>query len=248
MQPTEDPNPDHQKVRITGTRELLDGRVDGAVVLSVRAIPEEELSVLRKASLPVVLLSVHRKVPGFSQVLSGTYERTRLAAEKLLDLGHRKIGFLGYYVDSLQDEVAKEALQDLFRERGLKLPEDWMEASDHWNLWDVARIERQLDKFLDKKFTAVICVSADQASLGIEILRKKRIQVPRDLSLVAFGPLSFVAQFQKPALCLLEADIRGAGAKAYELFKQAKEGQEPQSLCIDWKWAENGESAGPPPK
>jgi DNA-binding LacI/PurR family transcriptional regulator len=248
MKPTEDPNPLHQFVRMTGIHELMDGRVEGAVVLSFRTIPEDQLSVLRRSALPIVLMSMHREVPGFFQLSAGTYERTSLAAEKLLEAGHRRIGFLGFYVESPHDDVVCAAMGDALRKRGLVFEKEWLESSDHWNIWDTTRIEGQLKRLLERKCTAVICVSADQAALGIEVLRKLGLEVPRDISLVAFGPLSPVAQFHRPSLCLIEPDLVNAGIGAYELYKEAKDGKTPRGISIDWRWAGIGESIGPPKK
>ena len=240
-----DPNPDQNVLQMTGLSELLDGRVEGAVIFGGRSISEEELSLLREASLPTVFLAPHVERPGFSQVLSGAYERTRLAVGKLLDLGHRKIGVLGLYKGGSHDELTKKAMEDVFRERGLVLKDGWLENFENWNIWDAAKVEKFLKKFLEKKVTAVICVSAEQASLGLEILRRLKVRVPKDLSLVSFGPLSFLAQFQKPELCLMETDLVEAGAQAYELYREARDGKKPRSVTMDWRWTGKGGTVGP---
>jgi DNA-binding LacI/PurR family transcriptional regulator len=94
----------------------------------------------------------------------------------------------------------------------------------------------------------VICVSADQAALAVQILGEMGLEVPRDLSLVAYGPLSRVAQYPTPSLCLLEADLVHFGRKTYELYREAKEGGKPRTLSIDWNWVGAGTSIGPPKK
>jgi LacI family transcriptional regulator len=246
MKPIEEPNPDRRLIRMRGINELMDGRVEGAMVFSFRTIPEDQLSILRRSTLPVVLMSTQREEPGFFQLLAGTYERTRLAVERMLDAGHRRVGFLGFYEESLHDEVVKEAMGDAFRKRGLVFEKDWLESSDHWNIWETQRIAQQLKRILAKGCTAIVCVSADQAMLAVQILREMGMEVPRDVSLAAFGPLSFVAQFQKPTLCLIEADLVKAGSLAYGLYKEAKEGAKPRSLSVDWKWLGTGESIAPP--
>jgi len=246
MKPTEDSNPQHQDIRLSGINELMDGRVEGAVVLISRTIPEDQLSILRKSPLPTILVSTQREVPGFFQLSAGTYERTLLAAEKLLEAGHRRIGFLGFYQESLHDQIVQEAMEDVFRKRGLLFKKEWLESSDHWDIWDVQHIENQFTRLIDQKCTAVICVSAHQASLGIEILRSKGLSVPGDISLVAYGPLSPVVQFQRPTLCLIEADLVRAGSIAYGLYKEALEGGKPRTLVLEWKWRKGGTSIGAP--
>jgi DNA-binding LacI/PurR family transcriptional regulator len=227
---------------MTGFNELMDGRVDGAVVLGFRTIPQTQLEVLRRSGLPVVLMSQQKEVPGFFQLLAGTYERTLLAAEKLLDMGHRRIGYMGFYEESLHEEMVKKAMEDAFRKRHLKLTNGWRECSEKWNIWDVVLIERQLNKLLDTKCTAIICVSADQAMLAVEILKRRGIKVPQDISLAAFGPLSFVAQFQRSTLCLIEADLFKAGSQVYEMYKEAQQGKKHRSIAIEWNWLGQGDS------
>ncbi len=248
LKPTEDPNPLHQSFRMTGIHELMDGRVDGAVVLSFRTIQEDHLSILRNSTLPVVLVSTQKEVPGFFQLMAGSFEATQRAAERLLDAGHQRIGFLGFYEEGLHDEVVHEAMADIYMKRGLVFEKEWVEASDHWDIWDTVRIGNQLKRLLGRGCTAVICVSADQAALAVQVLREMGLEVPRDLSMVAYGPLSRVAQYPTPSLCLLEADLVHFGRKTYELYKQAKEGGKPRTLSIDWNWVGTGTSIGPPKK
>lgn len=245
---TGDTNPNRRPIRMTGFNELMDGRVDGAVVLGFRDIPDKELSILRKSGLPIVLMSQQREVPGFFQHLAGTYDRTKIAVEKLLDLGHRRIGYMGLYEESLHDEVVQQTVKESYRRRGLKLEAGWKQNSGQWNIWDVELIERQLKRLFEYRCTGIICVSAEQAILTMQVLKRRGIKIPKDMSMIAYGPFPMVSQFQIPSLCLVEADLIKSGSEAYDLYKEAKQGGKPRSISIEWKWDGTSESIAPPRK
>ena len=68
------------------------GRADGILVLSLQP-PARDLARLVESGMPIVLVDVHGDaVPS---VLTDDVEGGRLATAHLLDLGHRRIGFIG---------------------------------------------------------------------------------------------------------------------------------------------------------
>jgi DNA-binding LacI/PurR family transcriptional regulator len=76
--------------------------------------------------------------------------------------------------------------------------------------------------------------------LGQELLKRRGLRVPQDLSLLAFGPLPPVARLQEPEVSLYNADLIGAGRELYSMMQEASEQKEPRSFEIQWSLSEGG--------
>ena len=74
-------------------RSLTDrGRADGVLVLTVPPA-EDDLARLKVAGVPVVLIDA--RAPGLPAVVTDDVEGGRLASRHLVELGHRRIAFIG---------------------------------------------------------------------------------------------------------------------------------------------------------
>jgi DNA-binding LacI/PurR family transcriptional regulator len=67
-------------------------RADGVIVVSLR-LSRQQLASFRRARVPLVTVDV--LAPGVPQTVTDNVTGGRLAAEHLLSLGHRRIGFVG---------------------------------------------------------------------------------------------------------------------------------------------------------
>jgi len=73
------------------------GRADGILVISVPP-PRRAMERLLASGTPVVLVDVRH--PGMSQVYTDDVEGGRLATQHLLELGHRRIAFVGDFSEN----------------------------------------------------------------------------------------------------------------------------------------------------
>lgn len=165
--------------------ELNRHRADGLVVMSLPLAPDQ-LRRLRDTGMPLVLIDS----PGddVSQVVVDDVEGGRLAIQHLLDLGHRRIGFIGDVPDNAFGFVSSTD-----RERGYR---QHMEASGlHVRSGDVryGAHDRQVAFDLAVEVlncedppTAIFACSDVQAHGAIEGARSLGLDVPGDVSVVGF--------------------------------------------------------------
>ncbi len=73
--------------------EILDYQVDGIVMASV-ALSSEVGSRCQAAGVPVILFNRSQDMQDISSITSNNFEGGRKAARLLIDLGHKKIGYL----------------------------------------------------------------------------------------------------------------------------------------------------------
>jgi LacI family transcriptional regulator len=139
------------------------------------------LEDLKARRLPVVMVADRVATPGVSCVYADMYGAGRLAMERLIALGHRRIalGHLPPSVSWVADQRRRGAL-DLLREHGLepvvdRLADKSFDDIDYFD--DGARLIR------DAGATALFC--GDFAAVRyIEALDRLGLSVPRDVSVI----------------------------------------------------------------
>jgi len=95
-------------------RNLPEQGHDGLIIVSL-PLPPDAARRLLELGPPTVLLDTHHR--SFSRVVSNDIVGGRLAADHLIDLGHRRVGFVGESVPERYEKISY--LQVL--ERGLKV-------------------------------------------------------------------------------------------------------------------------------
>lgn len=194
---------------------LLERRVDGIILRPMDdACYEEQLQELTKFDVPLVIIDSQIAEEKFSPCFVGTddIQGGILAAEHLLDLGHRKLGVftVGNYPKPMY-----------FREKGFK--EEVSKCTDatvvtiSTNLSDPMHEAR---KILTQEPTAIFCTLDPLLPYLYKAAQENGISIPRDVSLVGYSGNRFL-KYLHPRATTLAQPFERIGAKAVELlFKQ----------------------------
>lgn len=196
-------------------------RVDGYII-SPTLRGKENTSRLRRLGIPLVV--VDRPLEGvedFFWVTTGNYGCGYLAAEHLLRKGHRHIAFIGW--DS--------AIPDLMeRKRAFfRAAEDFgVRAEDAAALDGEFTAEagyRMTAELLDAhpEVTGVVYGYNIQAKGGVQCLRERGVDVPRDLSVVIIGSPEWVSAGKNNFTHVDQGDYE-LGRKAAELLLEIMDG------------------------
>ena len=106
------------EIEMQNVRRILDSAVDGVIfVPSGNSITG--YSQLCDAGLPVVLLDRLLDVPDPSSVISNDEEGAYLATKYLLDLGHRRIFYMGGIHSTSTEEARLNGYERALREYGI---------------------------------------------------------------------------------------------------------------------------------
>jgi LacI family transcriptional regulator len=227
-----DPNPEEVTVRLTGLEDLQDGRVDGAIVVSGRVPSAEEQKQLRELDLPVLLVGNNAKIRGLFQLLSGAYERTRLACERLHQEGRRRVAMIGLAEGSDFDAECVRALKDSVSSAGEKYDATLFTTLTHWDLDDPANLEPALRRVLRADPDALILCDAHQALVAEPLLT----MFGRNIPLVSFSPMPAGGRARSNAIRLVECDLIAEGQRAYQLFRDAQQSRRPRVEVMQWHW------------
>jgi LacI family transcriptional regulator len=161
---------------------------DGALVLSLRPNADQARR-LRDSRLPVVM--VDADVPGFPAFVVDDVAGGRLAARHLLDLGHRRIAYLGDTVDPafrfISSARRQQGLVAEMTKVGADLPPDRFGAGIHDSAVALGVAMRLLQS--EPPPTAVFAHSDTQALAVLEAANRLGLRVPDEVSVIGYDDI-----------------------------------------------------------
>jgi DNA-binding LacI/PurR family transcriptional regulator len=185
---------------------LLAGPADGLLLFEADLPPgatEHAIQIeMCPRGLPVVRLDVETGVDA--------------ALDHLLEIGHRRIGHVASGFSAPTFDLRRERIEARF---GPDVPT----THSAFTFEEAARAAAPL---LEQDITAVIC-DDDILAGGVYLAaRERRIEIPRDLSVVGFDDLDFACVLAPP-LTTVAADAEGLGAAAFEALARDLAGDPP---------------------
>ncbi|RLP74555.1 LacI family transcriptional regulator [Mycetocola tolaasinivorans] len=212
-------------------RLFEENRVEGILVSSVD-IGSETLATLYEHGMKVVLLDQPDPAGTYSSVSLDQVQGARLAAQHLLEQGHRRIAFINipHSVSWSRDRL--QGLSEGIAAAGLDPAEVITEITIESMTAHAAEpaVETLLAGSPD--VTAVLCAN-DMVALGVlKQLSERGVTVPRDLSVVGFDD-SYFASMLSPALTTVRQHPFELGQTAAEMIIKATDGVVPESVLFD---------------
>ncbi len=189
---------------------LSHGMVDGLLIVLPRGLPDY-VEQLKADAFPFVLIDYDAEAPGCSVVNATNRSGTRDAIRHLLDLGHRRIGFItgrpnvGATTERLAGFLEAMAEASLSVRDEDIVPGTFMEPGGYAAAMALlARPERP----------TAIFASSDAAAIGaLRAARQIGLSIPGDLSLVGFDDIP-EALYVTPSLTTVRQPLREMGRAA----------------------------------
>ncbi|MEU4571165.1 LacI family DNA-binding transcriptional regulator [Nonomuraea sp. NPDC023979] len=185
-----------------------EGRVDGAILVDLR-FSDARVTALKELGLPAVVIGHPSEAGALTPVWSDDAVAIRETVEYLAALGHRRIarvaGLPELVHTVLRDQAFTAACDDLGLDRPAIMHTDYTGEEG-------ARATRRLVSAATRP-TAVVYDNDIMAVAGMSAAHEMRLDVPGDLSIVAWDD-SALSQVVRPALSALTRDIPAYGAHA----------------------------------
>jgi len=148
----------------------------------------------------------------------------RLATEHLLDLGHRRIGFISGSKEYTLSQWRIDGWRAAMAAAGLDCRD--LLAEGDFSFESGLRAARQLLNGASEPVTAIIA-SNDRMTLAcLEFARDQGLAIPNDLSLVSFDNTPII-HFAQPPLTAIDQPVAETTARAVELIIAAQRGRPP---------------------
>lgn len=213
----------------THLRGLVEERsVDGVLLRTADDIDEELLEILEGAGMPYVV--VKRRVQGrkINCVISDDVTGAKLATSHLLDLGHRRIGFVCAKAHLTLGQERLAGYRAALTERGIEYDAGLVRQRPNFTTEEGYRAVRDLLE--SPSPPGAVFVASDTMALGAYgAVRDLGLDVPRDVSLVGYDDISPVAMLQPP-LTTIRTSYYDFGRLAAELLLDIVEGREASPL------------------
>ncbi|MBR1930793.1 MAG: LacI family DNA-binding transcriptional regulator [Lachnospiraceae bacterium] len=160
--------------------------VDGLILLGPNR--EEVAEIEKRINIPTVYIDSYAPDADIVNVGIDDYKGGYLAAEYLMEKGHRKIAYVG--PDQAESGVVNERFRgfcDALQSRGIVVTEEQIFKT--WTIYNEGVDAGKRIAYSDMQFTAVVTMSDILAFGVMEGLRLCGLDVPQDISVVGFDNL-----------------------------------------------------------
>ncbi|QYJ16293.1 HTH-type transcriptional repressor PurR [Rubrobacter xylanophilus DSM 9941] len=206
--------------------------VDGLLLRVANDIRGEHLDVLERAGVPYVLIKRH--IPGrrMNCVISDDVTGARIATAHLLELGHRRIGFVCGKPHLMLNRERLAGYRKALEEYGVGFDEGLVRHEDHFTTEMGYRAVRSLLERPPRP-SAVFVASDTMALGGYEAVWDLGLRIPEDVSIVGYDDIQAASALQPP-LTTVRTSYYDFGRLAAQLLLDLIEGREvaPQRRVI----------------
>jgi len=204
--------------------EMSQRRVDGTIVSSAFLQNVPLIQRLNNYAMRIVCIQTH--IDGIDCVNTTDYEGMRKLCGHLLDLGHRKIGFV--CLDFRVNRNRVEAYKDSLAERGIPLDPRYIRENTKriYSLNPAHDMARELLDLPDPP--SAIMAHNDYLAFGVyQAAREKGLKIPDDLSVTGYDDLTLSALVDPP-LTTVSQPAYAMGEAAGELLLKSLSAPSPR--------------------
>lgn len=189
----------------------------GAIFVT-STLTNEGISAFRQRGLPVVVIDPYGPIGDqFVTVGATNWAGGRTATDHLLDLGHRRIGYIGGGWDSECQIARMHGHMAALRARGIVIQDDYITGGGFTSSVGVQGLRTFLE--LEEPPTAIFAAS-DSIAIGVyEEAFRSGLEIPRDLSIVGFDGTA-TSERALPPLTTVAQPLREMGAAALRLVQR----------------------------
>lgn len=192
-------------------------RIDGLLVISLRP-PESHAARLLEFGGPTILVDIAH--PDFSRVVIDDVAGGRTATQHLLDLGHRRIGFLSDFADSTFHFTANRdrytGYVEALSAAGISVRADFSVHGEHSRESAYEQACRLLT--LEQRPTAVFATNDTLAIGALEAASDMELDVPEQLSVIGYDDIEMAKYLN---LTTIRQQLFASGVRGGELLLEA---------------------------
>lgn len=213
-------------------KENLDAIVAATGCIGCFSTTERMLEVMKQyEGIPCVLIA--SQLPGYDSVTFDNFYGVREGLECLIEQKHcKRIGMIGGPEDNSDARERKEAFVQVMQEHGLPVNDSMYEAG---NL--TRHSEKAFARLLDHNpdLEAVFCINDDTALGLYEELKRRKLQIGRDIHVFGYDNIQAAAK-AFPPLSSVRADPAELGEAALELVLKKLQGETIESMVLPAKF------------
>jgi LacI family transcriptional regulator len=203
---------------------IAERRVDGLIFARALSAHRALVEAAKVAKIPAVVIAPDEDFGYGLRMTADNMGAGRLAAQHLVELGHRRIAFLGGPRSSLDARDRLAGIEEVLAAHGIALePEHVGFAPSYAAEACTAYARRWLTYPRDTRPTAVILGNDEMAMHFVRIALGSGVRVPNDVSVVGFDGIPETARFW-PGLTTVAQPLGSMGSVACRLLLQMIDG------------------------
>jgi LacI family transcriptional regulator len=193
---------------------LVQGGVHGVILPAPLCDSEVALKAVADAQLPAVLVASGRPAAGLSAVSINDFEASRAMTRHLLELGHRRIGFINGHPNQTASGQRFRGYIEGMTEAGLSVGTDQVAQGYFTYRSGLEAAEKLLTAW---KPTAIFASNDDMAAATMAVAHRRGLDVPGDLAVAGFDDTP-LATTVWPALTTVRQPIAEMAREAVRLL------------------------------
>ena len=201
------------------------------IIVVTSELSAEQVTAFRDAKVPLVVIDpINLPSVQVASVGSTNWAGGLAAAEHLIDLGHRRIAFIGGVPGAACERARFHGFLAALDKAGLAV-EPELVSHDAFTYEVGYREGTRLLRLADRP-TAVFAASDAIAQGLLEAAWETGLVVPRDLSVVGFDD-TYVASMTTPPLTTIRQPLRDMGGLAFRTLMRLRAGDAPDSYHVE---------------
>ena len=194
---------------------LIEKGIEGIILTPPLCNSDDVLQALLAASIPAALVTSGQPVTGFSAVSIDDRKAAREMTRHLLELGHRRIGFIAGHPSHRASEQRYLGFADAMDDAGLPV-QAWQVAQ---SLCTYQSGLEAAECLLSSGFnpTAIFACNEDMALAAIALSFRRGLNVPGDISIAGFDDTP-MASMISPSLTAVRRPIAEMAREAVRLL------------------------------
>jgi LacI family transcriptional regulator len=211
---------------------LVQGGVHGVILPAPLCDSEAALGAVAQAQVPAVLVASGRPAAGLSAVSINDFEASRAMTRHLLELGHRRIGFINGHPNQTASGQRFRGYIEGMTEAGLSVGTDQVAQGYFTYRSGLEAAEKLLTAW---KPTAIFASNDDMAAATMAVAHRRGLDVPADLTVVGFDDTP-LATTVWPALTTVRQPIAEMAREAVRLLiDQIRKGRAAETAPVRHK-------------
>lgn len=179
-------------------RKIVTNYPVAGIIIASTAIPSAYIQQVQDLGLPMVVIDSYYPDLNVDCIVMDNYAGAYMAGRYLLDLGHRKIGYLKSIARINNFDERQSGFEAALREKGLQLDEEYIyQVGSTIEDCETGLLEAVKDS---RKLPTALFAESDYLAVGaMKSFQNMGLQVPEDLSIIGFDNL-VLSTLMKPEL------------------------------------------------
>ena len=216
---------DHIEEDVVLLNHLQSRPIDGAILLGLGgATGQGYVEQMGEAGVPMVLVGSEAPDHTISSVNADFFGGSRRAADHLLGLGHRRIGFIGLSSDHWPTAERQRGYEQAMWDKDLPIDEPFFTSDMAGSASREAAMRSYLEAAMGRGCTGFL-MGDFHALIAVPILEEMGVKVPGEVSVVGFDGLGLEVGGESLGLSSMSYDKRYLGAMAVQTLLEVLEAE-----------------------